>query len=91
VNHSVRLEAGDACGLLQLTGYSARAPFSLERLQYDARKQQVTLQSDKREGPVSGTSPTPAPCQRLPLRRMRPDRPAGTLLLRSLADLASIP
>jgi hypothetical protein len=51
VHHSVRLEADDACGLLQLARYSARAPVSLERLHYDARKQQVTLQSDKREGP----------------------------------------
>jgi hypothetical protein len=46
VNHSVRLEADDACGILQLARYSARAPVSLERLQYDPRKQQVTLQSD---------------------------------------------
>jgi len=55
VNHSVRIEADDPCGILQLARYSARAPISLERLQYDARKQQVTLQSDKREGPTAGT------------------------------------
>jgi hypothetical protein len=60
VNHSVRLEADDACGLLQLARYSARAPIALERLQYDARKQQVTLASDKREGPTAGTHSFPA-------------------------------
>ena len=49
MNHSVRLEADDACGILQLARYSARAPVSLERLRYDERKEQVTLQSDKRE------------------------------------------
>ena len=41
VNHSVRFEADDACGILQLTRYAVRAPVSLERLQYDTRKQQV--------------------------------------------------
>jgi hypothetical protein len=60
VNHSVRLEADDACGILQLARYSARAPVSLERLRYDPRKQQVTLQSDKREGPTAGTHVFPA-------------------------------
>jgi hypothetical protein len=60
VDHSVRLEADDACGILQLARYSARAPISLERLQYDARKHQVTLHSDKREGPTAGTHLFPA-------------------------------
>jgi hypothetical protein len=60
VHHSVRLEADDACGLLQLARYSACAPISLERLQYEPRKQQVPLQSDKREGLTAGTHVFPA-------------------------------
>jgi hypothetical protein len=60
VHHSVRLEADDVCGPLQVARYSARAPIILERLQYDARKQQVTLQSDKQEGPTAGTHVFPA-------------------------------
>ena len=55
VHHGVRLEADDVCGILQLARYSARSPVALERLDYDARKQQVTLRSDKREGPSAGT------------------------------------
>jgi hypothetical protein len=60
VNHSVRLEADDACGILHLARYLARAPVSLERLQYDARKQQITWHSDKRQGPTAGTHVFPA-------------------------------
>jgi hypothetical protein len=60
VNHSVRLEADDAGGVLQLARYSAGAPVAQERLQYDARKLQVTLCSDKREGPTAGTHVFPA-------------------------------
>jgi hypothetical protein len=60
VHHSVRLEADDPCGILQLARYAARAPLGLERLRYDARRQQVLLQSDKSEGPTAGTHVFPA-------------------------------
>ena len=46
--------------ILQLARYSARAPVALDRLHYDARKQQVTLRSDKRQGPTAGTHVFPA-------------------------------
>ena len=55
VHRAVRLEADDAQGILQLARYSARGPVSLQRLHYDPRKRQVTLVSDKSEGPTSGT------------------------------------
>jgi Putative transposase len=55
VHHSVRLEADDALGMLQLARYAARAPIALERLQYDAAKKRLRLVSDKREGPTAGT------------------------------------
>jgi len=55
VHNAVRLEADDAHGILQLARYAARAPVALERLQYDARKQQVVLISDKTTGPTAGT------------------------------------
>jgi hypothetical protein len=38
----------------------ACAPLAFERLQYDARKQQVILQSDKRAGPTAATNTFPA-------------------------------
>jgi hypothetical protein len=60
VDHSVRLETDDACGILQLARYAARAPIALDRLHYDARKEQVTLRSDKRDGPTAGTHVFPA-------------------------------
>jgi hypothetical protein len=60
VHHGVRLEADDALGILQLARYAARAPIALERLHYDAPKQQVTLRSDKHEGPTAGTHSFPA-------------------------------
>ena len=55
IHHAVRLEADDACGILQLARYAARAPVALERMQYDARKQRVRIVSDKSEGPTAGT------------------------------------
>jgi hypothetical protein len=55
VHHAVRLEADDAQGILQLSRYAARAPVALERLQYDAKRGQVQLASDKKEGPTAGT------------------------------------
>jgi hypothetical protein len=55
VHHAVRLEADDACGILQLARYAARAPISLQRLHYDARKRRVQVVSDKSEGPTAGT------------------------------------
>ena len=55
VHNAVRLEADDPHGILQLARYAARAPIALERLQYDPRKQQVILVSDKTEGPTAGT------------------------------------
>jgi len=60
VHHSVRLEADDLLGILQLARYAARAPVALERLHYDAPKQLVTLVSDKRDGPTAGTHAFPA-------------------------------
>jgi hypothetical protein len=60
VHHGVRIEADDALGLLQVARYSARAPIALERLRYDAAKEQVTLLSDKREGPTAGSHTFPA-------------------------------
>ena len=55
VHHGVRLEADVPHGILQLARYAARAPVALQRLQYDARKKQVRLLSDKRQGPTAGT------------------------------------
>lgn len=55
VHHAVRLEADDACGILQLARYAARAPVSLQRMHYDAKKQRVRIVSDKAEGPTAGT------------------------------------
>ena len=54
VHHSVRLEADDALGMLQLARYAARAPIALDRLHYDRGKKCVRLVSDKREGPTAG-------------------------------------
>jgi len=54
VHHAVRLEADDACGILQLARYAARAPVSLQRMHYDARKRTVRIVSDKSEGPTAG-------------------------------------
>jgi hypothetical protein len=55
VHQSVRLEADDALGMLQLARYAARASIALERLQYDAAKKRLRLVSDKRQGPTAGT------------------------------------
>ena len=55
VHHSVRLEADDALGMLQLARYAARAPVALDRLHYDVGKKRVRLVSDKPEGPTAGT------------------------------------
>jgi Putative transposase len=50
VHHGARIEPDDVLGLLQVARYAARAPIALERLSYDAARQQVTLDSGKREG-----------------------------------------
>ena len=55
VHHSVRLEADDPCGLLQLARYAARAPVALQRLQYLPSRKEVRLTSDKPDGPTAGT------------------------------------
>ena len=60
VHHGVRIEADDALGILQIARYSARAPMALERLRYDASKEEVTLLSGKSEGPMAGTHTFPA-------------------------------
>jgi hypothetical protein len=56
----VRLEADDACGILQLARYSARSPIALGRPQYIPAKSAVRLASDKRDGPTAGTHSFPA-------------------------------
>ena len=60
VHHGVRIEPDDALGLLEVARYAARAPIALERLSYDASKQQVTTHSGKREGPTAGAHSFPA-------------------------------
>ncbi len=55
MHHSVRLEADDPHGLLQLARYSARAPVALQLLEYQPFTKEVRLTSDKPDGPTAGT------------------------------------